>query len=120
MKDNNDEDFLYPAGVRKFHNLIPDSNYEKLNLNNKRQKIINKIFDPKASTKISYKEFKNLWISLGCTIIENRKTSHKQLIGPQKEPLFGIYAHGDSQTYGKNTIKYFRAALYYIGARASI
>ncbi len=114
------EDFLYPAGVRKFHDLTPYSPYEKLNLKNKQQNLIDKIFDSKAFSTVSYGEFKKLWKSLGGTIIGDRKTAHKQLIGPNKEPLFGVSAHGDSRTYGKNTIKYFRAALYYIGARPSI
>ena len=119
-KEQDKENFLYPAGVRKFHDLMPYSPYEKLNLNNKQQKLIDKIFDFKAFSTVSYGKFKKLWESLGGTIIGDRKTAHKQLIGPRKKPLFGVSAHGDSQTYGKNTIKYFRAALYYIGARPSI
>ena len=99
---------------------MPYSPYEKLNLKNKQQKLIDKIFDSKAFSTVSYGKFKKLWESLDGTIIGDRKTAHKQLIGPKKEALFGVSAHGDSQTYGKNTIKYFRAALYYIGARPSI
>lgn len=111
------KEFIYPSGLRKFHNLMPDSPYEERILKPSQQKFINRIFDPKAFSKISFGNFRKFWLKIGGQVIEDRGSAHKQLIGPNNDALVGVSAHSDAQTYGKNTIKYFRAALYYIGCR---
>ncbi|MDP3532682.1 MAG: hypothetical protein Q8S31_05275 [Alphaproteobacteria bacterium] len=114
-----DEDYLPPSGIRKFHNLMPEAPYPPINLKKKDQRFIDTIFNSKTSHTISYGEFKKFWNKMSCQIIENTGSSHKQLIGPNGDALYGVSAHNDAHTYGKNTIKYFRAALYYIGCRPS-
>jgi hypothetical protein len=116
-----ENNFVYPqpSGIRKFHNLMPESDYPILALKKKSQHFIDKIFNSKTSHTINYGEFKNFWIKMGGKIIENTGSSHKQLIGPNGDALYGVSAHNEAQTYGKKTIKYFRAALYYIGCRPS-
>lgn len=119
VSDNiiSDSDYLAPSGIRKFHNLMPDAPYPLLDLKKKDQKFVDKIFNSKTSHTISYGEFRKFWQKMGGNIIEDTGSSHKQLIGPKGDSLYGVAAHNDAQTYGKNTIKYFRAALYYIGCR---
>jgi hypothetical protein len=113
------EDYLAPSGIRKFHNLMPETPYPPLNLKKKHQKFVDRIFNSKTSHTISYGEFRAFWQKMSGTIIEDTSSSHKQLIGPNGDPLYGVSAHNDAHTYGKKTIKYFRAALYYIGCRPS-
>jgi hypothetical protein len=112
-----DKDYLAPSGIRKFHNLMPETPYPALSLKKKDQKFVDRIFNSKTSHTISFGEFKNFWKKMDGQIIEETGSSHKQLIGPSGDPLYGVSAHNDAHTYGKNTIKYFRAALYYIGCR---
>ncbi|MDP3532683.1 MAG: hypothetical protein Q8S31_05280 [Alphaproteobacteria bacterium] len=114
-----DEDYLAPSGIRKFHNLMPEAPYPPLNLKKKHQKFVDRIFNSKTSHTISYGEFKKFWSKMGGKIVEDTGSSHKQLIGPKGDALYGVSAHNDAHTYGKQTIKYFRAALYYIGCRPS-
>ena len=114
-----DEGYLAPSGIRKFHNLMPESPYPALSLKKKDQKFVDRIFNSKTSHTISFGEFKNFWKKMDGQIIEETGSSHKQLIGPKGDALYGVSAHNDAHTYGKNTIKYFRAALYYIGCRPS-
>jgi hypothetical protein len=114
---NTEKEFLMPAGIRKFHSLLPVSKYGIHALNDEQQDFINRLFSKDRFQKISYKQFEAFWRQLKGDIIASRGSSHKQLIGPDGDPLFGIYAHGKSQKYGKKTIKYFRAACYYIGCR---
>ncbi|MDP3532684.1 MAG: hypothetical protein Q8S31_05285 [Alphaproteobacteria bacterium] len=114
-----DNDYLLPSGIRKFHNLMPEAPYSPLNLKKKDQKFVDSIFNSKTSHTISYGEFKKFWNKMSGQIIEDTGSSHKQLIGPNGDALYGVSAHNDAHTYGKKTIKYFRAALYYIGCRPS-
>ncbi|MDP1723325.1 MAG: hypothetical protein Q8L85_01315 [Alphaproteobacteria bacterium] len=113
------KDYLPPSGIRKFHNLMPESPYPALSLKKKDQKFVERIFNSKTSHTISFGEFKNFWKKMDGQIIEETGSSHKQLIGPKGDALYGVSAHNDAHTYGKNTIKYFRAAFYYIGCRPS-
>jgi hypothetical protein len=112
-----DKDYLAPSGIGKFHNLMPEAPYPSLILKKKDQRFINKIFNSKTSHTISYGEFRAFWQKMNGTVIEATGSSHKQLIGPNSDPLYGVSSHNDADTYGKKMIKYFRTALYYIGCR---
>ena len=119
ITSDSDNDYLLPSGIRKFHNLMPEAPYPPISLKRKDQKFVDKIFNSKTSHTISYGEFKKFWNKMNGQIIEDTGSSHKHLIGPKGDSLYGVAAHNDAHTYGKKTIKYFRAALYYIGCRPS-
>jgi hypothetical protein len=119
ITSDSDNDYFLPSGIRKFHNLMPEAPYPPRSLKKKQQKFVDRIFNSKTSHTISYGEFKKFWNKMNGQIIEDTGSSHKHLIGPKGDSLYGVAAHNDAHTYGKNTIKYFRAALYYIGCRPS-
>ncbi|NEJ83945.1 hypothetical protein GR268_46735, partial [Rhizobium leguminosarum] len=55
--------------------------------------------------------------SEGGMILNGSGGSHIALIGPQKEKIFGLFAHNNGQTYGKDGVKYLQTAVLYIGLR---
>ncbi|MBX9620434.1 MAG: hypothetical protein K2X28_00125 [Alphaproteobacteria bacterium] len=112
-------DFIMPSGIRKFHDLIPSSSYEMKDLNKKDQSFIDSVFDIREFKKITYGDFETFWIKQGGKIIASHGGSHRLLVGPKGDSLTGTYTHGRGQTYIPKTIKYLRAALWYIGCRPS-
>jgi hypothetical protein len=112
-------DFIMPSGVRKFHDLIPSSPYETRELKKKDQSFIDSVFDAREFKKISYGDFETFWIKQGGKVVGSHGGSHRLLVGPKGDSLSGTYTHGRGQTYTPKTIKYLRAALWYIGCRPS-
>lgn len=116
---NSSPDFIMPSGVRKFHDLIPSSSYEMRELNKKDQSFIDSVFDAREFKKITYGDFETFWIKQGGKVVASHGGSHRLLLGPKRDSLTGTYTHGRGQTYTPKTIKYLRAALWYIGCRPS-
>lgn len=112
-------DFIMPSGIRKFHDLIPLSPYADRELDKSDQSFIDKIFDVRGFKNITYGEFKAFWTRQGGKIVGSHGGSHRRLVGPKGDSLSGTYTHGRGQTYTPKTIKYLRAALWYIGCRPS-
>lgn len=112
-------DFIMPSGIRKFHALMPETSYPIQQLSYDDQDFVNQIFDGRRFRTITFKEFKLFWERQKGSIAESHGGSHKLLIGPKGDSLFGTYAHGGGQTYTPKTIKYLQAALWYIGCRPS-
>ena len=112
-------DFVMPSGIRKFHALMPTSSYAIRELDRNDQDFIDDIFHDRKFSSITYKEFKYFWESQKGRITTSHGGSHHLLIGPKGDSLFGTYTHGGGQTYTRKTIKYLRAALWYIGCRPS-
>ena len=108
-----------PSGIRKFHALMPTTSYAIRELDRGDQGFIDDIFHDRRFARITYKEFKRFWENQKGRIITNHGGSHRFLIGPKRDSLFGTYTHGGGQTYTHKTIKYLRAALWYIGCRPS-
>ncbi|MBX9620432.1 MAG: hypothetical protein K2X28_00110 [Alphaproteobacteria bacterium] len=112
-------DFIMPSGIRKFHALIPSSPYAERGLNKKDQSFIDSVFDAREFKKISYGDFETFWIKQGGKVVGSHGGSHRLLVGPNGDSLGGTYTHGRGETYTAKTIKYLRAALWYIGCRPS-
>ncbi|MDI9636347.1 hypothetical protein QM565_11355 [Geitlerinema splendidum] len=112
-------DFIMPSGVRKFHDFIPSSPYEVRKLKKKDQSFIESVFDAREFKNITYGDFETFWIKQGGRVVGSHGGSHRLLVGPKGDSLSGTYTHGRGQTYTSKTIKYLRAALWYIGCRPS-
>lgn len=112
-------DFIMPSGIRKFHDLIPLSPYADRELDKSDQSFIDKIFDVRGFKNITYGDFEVFWIRQGGKIVGSHGGSHRRLVGSKGDCLSGTYTHGRGQTYTPKTIKYLRAALWYIGCRPS-
>jgi len=110
-------DWVLPHGLRSFHGQMLRFNHPILSLNVGHQYIVDRLFDPHQQCNVTFKEFKILWKAAKGKIIGSHGGSHKQLIGPNEEPLFGIFAHGNNQTYRKNYVQYLQTAVLYIGLR---
>jgi len=98
---------------------MPKTSYPIKQLLNEDQKFIDVIFDERRFAKITYKKFQRFWEKQKGRIAASHGGSHRLLIAPNGESLFGTYAHGGGQKYTHKTIKYLRAALWYIGCRPS-
>ncbi|MDZ4323396.1 MAG: hypothetical protein U1A05_04850 [Alphaproteobacteria bacterium] len=85
----------------------------------KDQNFIDSIFDAREFKKITYGDFETFWVKQGGKIEGSHGGSHRLLVGPKRDSLSGTYTHGKGQTYTPKTIKYLRAALWYIGCRPS-
>lgn len=109
-------DWVLPQGLRSFHSQMLKHTYPLRSIKS-HQDIVDQLFDPLQQRNITFKAFKGLWKATGGQIIGTNGGSHKELIGPQEEPLFGIFAHGDSQVYGPSYIKYLQTAVLYVGLR---
>lgn len=119
-----ESDWVLPKGLRSFHrSMLPSPYPEHVSPNH--QNTVNKFFDSEQQSNIKFKVFATLWISEGGKIL-NSSGSHRELIGPALahnipgKTLFGIFAHGNNQTYGKAYIKYVQTAILYIGLRPNV
>ena len=108
-----------PRGLRIFHHTMFPSPYPA-HKSKTHADIINRLFNPQQACTITFKEFHTLWLSEGGKV-GNSGGSHKDLIGPdlsstiKGNSLFGIFAHGNNQTYGLGYLKYLQTAVLYIG-----
>ncbi len=82
------------------------------------QNTVEQLFDLSQQCNVTFGNFQLLWNHIGGNIIGGHG-SHRQLFGPQKEKLFGIFAHNNNQVYGAGYIKYLQTAVLYIGLRPS-
>lgn len=109
---------LRPAGVRRFSSpRLPEiTPLQNMSVNNKYQKIKERIFDSHRFHKVSWADVKSLWIHAfgNKSVIESTGSSHKKLVSPEGEVFF-TFAHGDAMTYTHRTIKYIRDALRQVG-----
>ena len=109
--------FVFPRGLRLYR---PDLAIQPFNLcqnpHKDVQEFVDTLFDPKKQCNVTFDEFAHHWKRIGGEIIGNRGGSHRQLIGPDKEPLFGTYDHGG---FGKGTIGYLQAAFILQGYKPS-
>jgi hypothetical protein len=112
-------DWVLPRGLRSFHSQMLTYQYSKQTLNNQYQDTVDRLFDPQKQCNVSYREFKTLWKAVEGQIISNHGGSHRELIGPRQEKLFGIFAHSNNQTYGNGCVKYLQTAVLYVGLRPS-
>ena len=64
-------------------------------------------------------QLRTAWKAIGGKIIANQGGSHRELITPLAQKIFGIWAHNDKETYGKAYVKYLQTALLYVGLRPS-
>jgi hypothetical protein len=112
------DDWILPRGLRSFHPKMLEYPYLIHGASNKHlQNIVDQLFDSKQQCKVSFRDFETLWESEKGRIIGNYGGSHKELIAPRGESLFGIFSHKKSQTYGKKYIKYLQTAILYIGLK---
>jgi hypothetical protein len=112
-------DWVLPRGLRSFHSQMLTYQYPRQTLNNQYQDTVDRLFDAQQQCNVNFREFKTLWKAVEGQIISNHGGSHRELIGPRQEKLFGIFAHSDSQTYGNGYVKYLQTAALYVGLRPS-
>lgn len=95
----------------------PRAHIRSNQLKGKHQATLEDIFDPKKFTSVTYKKLATLWrhINGENSISEGKRGSHKELRDSKDKVIAGIFAHGDSQTFGHRSIKYIRDALIEIG-----
>lgn len=110
-----ERDWVCPRGLRSFHPQMLSSSYQVHQ--SCHQDIVDRLFDHQQQCNVSFHNFKTLWKSEGGMILNGSGGSHRELIGPQKEKLFGLFAHNNGQTYGKDGVKYLQTAVLYIGLR---
>lgn len=111
------EDWPLPQGLRSFHSQMLKKQYPERILTKNHQGIVDRSFDPKQSTNVSFREMKTVLEATGCSIIASKGGSHREVIGPEKETLFGIFAHGKNQVYGPQYMKYIQTLFLYLGCR---
>lgn len=109
-----------PRGMRSFHAKMPETTPPNhfVSLKGKHQKILDRLFDVTSFSSVRYQDFAALWRSInGPDSIKNASSggSHKALLDQNGKVITGIFAHGESQTFGKRTIKYVRDAFHQIG-----
>ncbi|MDI9638536.1 hypothetical protein QM565_22720 [Geitlerinema splendidum] len=109
-----------PRGMRSFHAKIPEATplNHFVSLKGKHQRILDRLFDVTRFSSVRYQDFAALWRSInGPDSIKNASSggSHKALLDQNGKVITGIFAHGESQTFGKRTIKYVRDAFHQIG-----
>ena len=113
--------WTYPnKGLWSWYNFLKEKQYPipiPEYLGEHIQKNVNKLFAPSAAVNYSFKDFRTLWEHVEGKIIEQRGGSHRQLIGPKEEHLFGTWVpHGsDNQAFGFMGVKYLQTAALYVG-----
>lgn len=111
-------DWNLPRGLRLSHqHMLFVETYPVHRAANQHQEIVNRLFCPSQWMNVTFAQFESLWKSEKGKIQSGSGGSHKELIGPRNEKLFGIWAHGNNQTYGSNYIKYLQTAVLYIGLK---
>ncbi len=106
-------------GTRLFHDKAVGSSYPVSRLSNKHQAIVDRFFDLKQQCQVTFREFRTVWEANGGTIYSG-SGSHRALYDSTgKRISYGIFAHGDNQTYGKDFVRYIQEALLHIGLRPS-
>ncbi|MFN7662387.1 MAG: hypothetical protein ACK5PQ_01495 [Alphaproteobacteria bacterium] len=109
--------FVFPRGLRLFRQDLTSQTFKPCAKPDKKiQNFVDILFNPKQQCNATFDEFEAHWKQLGGAIIGNRGGSHRQLIGPDGTPWFGIYDHGG---FGKSTIVYLQAAFVLAGYKPS-
>jgi hypothetical protein len=83
------------------------------------EKLVETIFDyRKHGQGFNFGDFKSMWEHVngkGSVRSSKSGSSHRALLDKDGKVVLGTFAHGDSQTYTRHTVKYLRAALRAIG-----
>lgn len=107
-----------PKGLVSFHaKMFSNPHPSVLLRDNKKQDIVDRLFDDQRQCNVTFKEFKSVWEYIGGSIYCSHGGSHRELIDSREETLFGIFAHNENQTYGKKSVKYLQTGFLYVGLR---
>lgn len=114
--------YLHPKGTKarnqKSYKVTPNFQIDNETIK-PYEKLIDKIFDYRMHGQgFNFGEFKSMWEHInGKGTVRSSKSgsSHRALLDKSGNVVMGTFAHGDSQTYTRNTVKYLRAALWNIG-----
>ena len=115
--------WIYPGkGLWSWYTFLQANAYPVKNFGSQIQKNINDLFCADALVNYCFKDFRILWQHVGGQILEQRGGSHRQLIGPNGEHLFGTWVpHGsDDSAFGIMGIKYLQTAALYVGLRPNM
>jgi hypothetical protein len=122
--ENTPQGWTYPGkGLWSWYRFLKANGYSiKESLRSQIQKNVNNLFTPSAAFNYSFKDFRTLWEHVEGKIIEQRGGSHRQLIGPKGEHLFGTWVpHGrDDSAFGIMGVKYLQTAALYVGLRPNM
>jgi len=119
--EKSSEEPICAPGNRKFHPSAVKS-VKKLELSASDQATVDTIFSSDRFQRVSYREFKTLWIRInGEKSIQKPGSggSHRSLRNRDGKVVGSTYAPNKNHTYGLQTIKYLRDALRAVGAHPS-
>lgn len=99
--------FVYPNGLRKLHKSLIEQVKGFRDIPGDIRDFMDKLDSPRGGV-VTFKEFHKYWASIGGSVEGyHNGGSHRQLIAPDGQPLWGIYDHGG---FGKDTKRYLLSA----------
>ena len=107
-------EFVYPRALRISHDKLIQKSQQPIDVEREADldEFLTRLFNNDANN-ISYDEFKKYWERIGGKIQgESNGGSHRHLIAPNGQPLWGIFDHGG---FGKRTCPYLQAAFVWAG-----